>query len=149
MVAAEELRRMGVIQQLRESLTAHSVEWHEDAEWLHIVAETPNGFAIDISTQGPPYMVIFDQGWHEHFDDEKEALECVVFGLSGQCRLRKVHRGGTTCSWPVEQEQEGEWGAISTVGLVLIPFWRRRTVIYLRNQYIREQPGAHGTHVDC
>lgn len=33
------------------------------------------------------------EGWHEAFEQEEEALECVAFGLSAACRLRVDYRG--------------------------------------------------------
>ncbi|MCW1926088.1 hypothetical protein OKA05_26250 [Luteolibacter arcticus] len=100
-----------------------------------VTVEAPNadGFAVWLTEKRPGFTVGFD-GWHEEFEDEEEALSAVAFGLSGECRLKVVQRGATDCSWTVESLVDGEWCEDSTTGMVLIPFWRKKRVVYRRNR---------------
>ena len=83
-------------------------------------------------------MVTFDGGWHEHFEEPEEALECVGFGLSDHCRLKVEMWGNSPQKWRVEYLQDGVWREDSTTSLIFIPFWRRKTVIYRQNNFIAE-----------
>lgn len=38
----------------------------------------PNGFSVSLYLLGPRYTVHFD-GWHEEYDSEDDALNCVAF----------------------------------------------------------------------
>jgi hypothetical protein len=85
------------------------------------------GFPVTLECVDDGYLVFFD-GWHERFDQEKDALSCFAFGLSDQCRLVTTYRGDLPVKWTVECREHDAWRADSTTGLLLVPFWRRRRI---------------------
>jgi hypothetical protein len=46
-------------------------------------------------------------------------------------------RGSFACNWVVESKNENEWVKDSETGLIFIPFWRKKSVQYLRNSIIK------------
>ena len=136
---------MSLLERLQEKLKERpEIAWRHGEGSIDILPASDDGFAIEVAESPGQYRVSFGGGWHEHFDDPDEALECVAFGLSTQCRLVEVRRGDTPCRWTVEQLQNDEWVPISTVGLMLVPFWRRKTVVHLRNRHMVEAPENQG-----
>ena len=109
--------------QLRYDDTAHSITVHPS---------TPDGFPVSLYVRGDRYTVHF-AGWHEEFDSESEALNCFAFGLSEQCRLRVSSRGSCDYRWTVQHCRDGAWRDDSEAGLILFPFWLRRSERYLQN----------------
>lgn len=77
------------------------------------------------------------EGWHEEFDDTEEALNVFALGLSNECRLRECRRGSFAYKWTVEYLENGEWIEQSTTGLLLFPFWMKKSVRYLQNDLLR------------
>jgi len=63
-----------------------------------------NGFPVCFQLNGDEFQVGFD-GWHEHFDDAEEALNCFVFGLSTACRLKVTLSGKR----PNPRKKESGW----------------------------------------
>jgi hypothetical protein len=94
-----------------------------------------SGFTVWLTANNPGFTVGFD-GWHEEFEDEREALGMVGFGLSSQCRLKTIMMGDTDCKWIVEVKSGDEWIARSSTGLILVPFWRSKTVVYRQNDVV-------------
>lgn len=86
-----------------------------------------SGFPVRFEGVDGEYRVFFD-GWHEHFEDEDEALACLAFGLSSRCRLVTTYRGDRPVKWTVESREGDSWRVESTTGLLLVPFWRRRRI---------------------
>ena len=48
-----------------------------------------------------------------------------------------TRRGETPCHWAVERLDPGGWTVVEEMGLLLFPFWRERTVVYLRNEVLK------------
>jgi hypothetical protein len=94
------------------------------------------GFTVELLVGTDGYTVLFDGGWHEEFDTEEEALNCVGFGLSSTCRLAVTYRGSTPSRWAVQSRQEGDWKTDSVTGLLIFPFWRRPRVVYKQNDLV-------------
>ncbi|MHB1423131.1 MAG: hypothetical protein ACYC3I_08045 [Gemmataceae bacterium] len=97
---------------------------------------TAQGFVVSLTESNGEYSVRYE-GWHEHFASEEEALACFAFGFSDRCRLRIELRGSFPYRWTVEQRTEKGWQEVSTTGLLIFPFWRRRLVVYRQNARIR------------
>ena len=94
------------------------------------------GFTVWLTEGQSGFTVGFD-GWHEEFENEEEALSVFTFGLSEDCRLKVVQRGGADCSWTVESREGEEWSGDSTTGMLLIPFWRTKRVVYRQNRGLK------------
>lgn len=128
---------MTAIEKIVTKLQRHpSVQYSVAGCTLTVEPLTEDGFSVWLHEQPPAYTVGFD-GWHEHFQDEAEALAAFAFGLSDACRLQVMQRGRMDCAWTVEsQDEHGEWKVDSTTGLLFTPFWRRRRVVYRQNHLI-------------
>ena len=103
---------------------------------ISIRPPSETGFTVDLNVDADHYTVYFDGGWHEEFDTEKEAINCVGFGLSSSCRLAVTYRGSTPCNWAVQSRQGGDWKTDSVTGLLIFPFWRRPRVVFKRNDLV-------------
>ena len=79
---------------------------------------------------------VFFEGWHEEFDDSEEALNCLAFGLSKDCRLKEHSRGSTPYKWTVEYLDGDNWEESSTTGTFFFPFWKSKKMRYLQNNLI-------------
>ena len=95
-----------------------------------------NGFEVALyagdESSHEPYEVHFN-GWHERFSDKDEALDCFVFGLTSECRLKESIRGDRVYKWTVEYLIDGKWQADSTTALLFFQFWKTRKDRYVRN----------------
>ena len=94
------------------------------------------GFTVSFHENETGYTVGYE-GWHEDFSNADEALDCFAFGLSDQCRLEITQRGGFAYKWTLQYRDGDNWVDDSTTGLFLFPFWRKKTVVYLRNNVIQ------------
>lgn len=99
---------------------------------LLVNCENEASFEVSIQSTGGSFQVNFG-GWHEHFSDQEEALNCFAFGLSTNCRLKVVKRGKMECAWTVQSFDGGEWIDDSTTGLLVFPFWYSKTVEHRQN----------------
>jgi hypothetical protein len=106
---------------------------------ITILPSDERGFEVGLAKRDGRMTVNFD-GWHEDFEDPDNALNCFAFGLSSVCRLRVEVRGRMRCKWVLEYLADNQWYEDSTVGLLLFPFWRQPSTIYLQNQLVTLGP---------
>lgn len=133
----ENTAQSNVIEEVKNRLVKYpSVRYDADDSQITIHPHDSEGFTVSLSRQKTGFTVAFD-GWHEEFDSGTEALECLAFGLSSDCRLRIECRGKMPIRWTVEFLEDGKWREESTTGLLLFPFWRRRRVVYRQNALIQ------------
>ena len=97
-----------------------------------VPAESKSGFEVWARVEGNQFIVAYGH-WHEYFEAEEEAVNCVMSGVFGESRLAVERRGGFAQSWTAEALIDGEWVPISKTALFLFPFWRKRTIEYFRN----------------
>ncbi len=121
----------------RESILARlekysGYEVKQSGTELRVLCKNPSSFEVSIRELDSRFLVCFD-GWHEEFDIQKTALDCFAFGLTDHCRLKVVMRGSMECAWTVQSRGTNGWDDDSTTGLLLIPFWRPRRVIFRQN----------------
>lgn len=113
--------------------------------WIAFRAADPSGFDVTFAVEDDDARVSFD-GWHEHFpaSEIENALNCFAFGLSEDCRLVIHRRGGFSYRWIVEALTDGDWVPESETGLLIFPFWRRRSVEIRQNHLIKhgDSPGT-------
>ncbi len=107
-------------------------EVSRDATSLSVCCDNPESVEVSIWEAGDGFQVGIG-GWHEHFDNLQDALNCFGFGLSEGCRLKVTMRGSTECAWTVQSRESGEWVDDTTTGLLFVPFWRRKTFRFHRN----------------
>ncbi|MES2981516.1 MAG: hypothetical protein V4727_04305 [Verrucomicrobiota bacterium] len=129
---------MTIIETIKSKLKKYpSARYTVEGHTITVEAANSDGFAVWLVDKQPGYTVGYD-GWHEEFDDEEMALNAFAFGLSEDCRLKVIQRGKTACSWTVESgNREGQWFEDGMVGLLWIPFWRKRTTVYRQNHLIK------------
>ena len=111
------------------------VKYAINGNQVSVEPEDDSGFTLVFVDDSDEYVVHFD-GWHEHFTDMKEAIDCFGFGLTAACRLAVLYRGATPVRWTLEVFEDGAWIPYSTTGLVFTPFWRRKRVAYLQNRFV-------------
>ena len=104
---------------------------------ITVLPKNEKGFPVTLTVHvGNSFTVAYDF-WHEEFENEDEALNCLAFGLSEECRLKLTKRGQQPYKWTVEYYDEGAWREDSTTGLFNLKFWKKSKVIYLQNDLIK------------
>ncbi len=82
-----------------------SLDYDSSDGYVTVHPFSNDGFTVRFDTvigeSDDPYIVSFE-GWHEHFDDAEEALNCFAYGLSSKCRLRVHERGGKHINGPLK-----------------------------------------------
>lgn len=125
---------MDVIAEARRRLSERpELKVTEKRDHIEVAAPRKGGFTVALAVEPNGFDVYF-AGWHEHFDSAREALNCFMYGLLGDCRLRVHYRGNTAHRWTLEQRRDGQWLREGTTGLILYPFWRRRREVVLSNR---------------
>ena len=94
------------------------------------------GFPVALFVERDGYTVYF-AGWQERFASPRDALNCFLYGLFGECRLRVTYRGATAHRWTLEEQRGGRWIEESTTGQYIFPFWRRPRTGFLENRLER------------
>lgn len=127
---------MNAIEKIKAKLSAYpDVRYSETADEIEVHPRDQSGFTVGLRMTPSGFTVRFE-GWHEEFTSEDEALNCFAFGLSPECRLAVVFRGGTETKWVVEGFENGAWTPDSETGLLLQPFWRSARVEYRQNRIL-------------
>ena len=60
-----------------------------EQQWIRIDVNDPTGFSFSLRLEGLEYILVFG-GWHQPFDNQKEALLAFEKCLSGEAQLRVV-----------------------------------------------------------
>lgn len=128
---------MDLIVEIKKRLSKYpDAHYFGDASSITVLPSSPNGFSVSIEANlGNSYTISFE-GWHEEFEDAEEALNVFALGLSDECRLREHRRGSFAYKWTMESFEDGEWTEQSTTGLLLFPFWMKKSVRYLQNDLL-------------
>lgn len=125
---------MGFLEDVAERLVRRSIPYELDATTLTVRPRDERGFTVSLHCREGHASVSFE-GWHEDFDDERAAASCFVFGLTTRCRLKVTRRRGMACAWTLEAMEEGVWQEDSTTGLLLVPWWAKKSYEYLQNDW--------------
>ena len=128
---------MEILREIEQRLAKYpELKYEIKGNSITVFPASDNGFKVALyagdQSSYEPYDVYFD-GWHEPFSDKDEALNCFVFGLTSECRVKELSRGKQIYEWTVEYLIDGEWQADSTTALIFFQFWRKRKVRYLQN----------------
>ena len=128
---------MSAIELVKEKLQKYpQTKYKVEGSIITILPVDVSGFTVSLEDQDGEYTVFFE-GWHEHFNNEEEALNCVAFGLSDSCRLREIRRGGKPHKWIVEFLENGAWKTDSETGLLVFGFWKKQSEKVYRNNIIK------------
>jgi|SRR5678816_3951422 hypothetical protein len=127
---------MDVIAEIKARLANYpETQLVETPTSMEVLPQDDAGFPVTLHVTDAGFTVHF-AGWHEGFASRKQALNCFAFGLSDACRLCVVYRGAMPTKWIVEAQRDGTWVADSETGLILIPFWLPRRIVYLQNRLL-------------
>jgi len=127
---------MNPIDEIRDRLARYpKARWETGPDSVTVFPVDDSGFAVSFLIADGEYIVSFS-GWHEHFTDAHQAMNCFVFGLSEDCRLKVYTRGSVEYRWTVETQSSGSWVEDSTTAVLLFPFWRRLRVEYRQNRVL-------------
>ena len=125
---------MSMIAEIKNRLGQYpDLQYTEESRRISVTPE--GGFTVWAADNGGSFTIGFE-GWHEEFETKEEALDCFAWGLSADCRLMIVSRGGRPHKWTVQRRESGEWFTDSTAGLLFFPYWRKRKVDYKQNAVI-------------
>ena len=128
---------MSAIFKLKAKLGEHPhVRFVDDANTLRIPPVDPEGFEVALYEHSGAVTVAF-AGWHEDCDDPDDAVHLVGMGLSDAVRLKVHSRGGHDYKWTLEVREPSGWRKTSVTGLLFFRFWKRASVRYLQNQFLR------------
>ncbi len=128
---------MDVVGKIKAKLGNYpQLSYRIEGDKIDVDAPTEQGFSVWLTVDEGEIIVGLD-GWHEHFQDETEALNCFAWGLSDQCRLKVIMHGSTAYAWVAERKDGSEWRRQSTIALIFVLFWRKRRVEYLQNAIIK------------
>ncbi|WP_425054634.1 hypothetical protein [Pseudomonas abyssi] len=110
---------MSIIAEIKNRLGQYpDLQYTEESRRISVTPE--GGFAVWAADNGGSFTIGFE-GWHEEFETKEEALDCFAWGLSADCRLMIVSRGGRPHKWAVQRRESGEWFTDSTTGLLFFP----------------------------
>ena len=112
------------------------VKYTNTDDLITVDPKDDKGFSVSLGV-GPREFIVSSDFWHEHFDQEDEALDCFSFMLSDACRLKIEYKGEKPKSWTIESFQNGRWTADSTTGLFNFKFWQPTRVEYFQNGLIK------------
>ena len=134
--------KMNVIEKIKAKLQKYPhVKYDSDRNSISVFPTSDDGFTVSLIVNSDSFTVSYNS-WHEDFQSEEEALNCLAFGLSPDCRLKEYRRGNFAYKWTVESKENGKWVEDSTTGLFLFPFWLRKEVSYLQNDLIGAEHNA-------
>ena len=130
---------MDLIAEIKARLAKYpSSRYVETPTSIEVQPADESGFPVGIELATGGFVVYFAD-WHEHFNSQAKALNCFAMGLSADCRPCVVYRGSTPTKWIVEWRKDGVWIPDSETGLVFIPFWRPRRIVYLQNRLLPDR----------
>lgn len=132
---------MELIEKMHRGLSRRYPEERFEAgnSWIRYLPSTDDGFEVAFEISKEDYVVMFD-GWHDRFDEEEEAIDWFVLGLSEDCRLKITAKGNQPFRWVVEARIDDESFAPACImGTVPLFFWRRSTVEYRQNHLAIER----------
>ena len=128
---------MDLVEEIKKRLSKYpDARFESDASSITVSPNSPNGFSVALVVNNSSGYTISFEGWHEEFDDEEEALSVFALGLSDECRLQEHRRGAFAYKWTMECLEDGKWIQQSTTGLLVFPFWMKKSVRYLQNNLL-------------
>ena len=131
---------MDAIEVLKAKLSAYPhVRYTDNGYKLDVHPHDRSGFTVSLQRLAPSEFLVSFEGWHEEFKSSEEALDCVAFGLSEECRLAISYRFGIQSKWAVESLVNGVWTWDSETGLLDPFFWLPARIEYRQNHLIKAQ----------
>jgi len=130
---------MDTINEIKSKLNNYdNIKYICDNTSITVKSQNKDGFDVGlyINPENKNTFTVYYNGWHEHFENKKEAIQAFMFGLTNRCRLKVEHRGVKAFRWILEYKKDGNWIKDSIVGSFINPFWKRKTIKLLQNDII-------------
>lgn len=126
---------MSVIEKIREKLKKYpEARFEEGQDYISFLPSSENGFTVTMMDG----LNVFFNGWHQHFVEEEDALNCFLKGLSTDYRLKECRRDDAAYQWTLEYREDGRWEKHSTsFNLNYFFVWKKKSVHYLQNDLIK------------
>ena len=126
---------MEIYSEIKDRLEKYSnVETIDEPHGLSVTVE--NGFTVWIAANKEYYSVGFE-GLEETFEDREDALNCFSWCLSEKCRQKIFFKGTKPYKWVAQSFENGVWVDYSTMGSLIIAFWKKDRVEYKLNELKR------------
>ena len=126
---------MTAIQKIKEKLKKYpDSRFKETADSITVLPQDDSGFEVSLHEKSGAYTISF-KGWHEHFIDENDALNCFAFGLFDDARIKVVSYGKRTYSWTLQARKDNKWIDRETTTLLFYPFWMKRKEEFFQNHH--------------
>ncbi|CAN5613168.1 hypothetical protein BH11ARM2_BH11ARM2_21700 [soil metagenome] len=124
-----------LLDRIEAILVANSIPYEREENRLFVVPISEDGFTVLIFSEGETVSV-YCNGWHDDFEDGEEAARFFLFALTNGVRLQVQSRNGEAYKWTLEVLQDEKWSQVSKTGLLIIPFWQRKTEATLQNRVL-------------
>ena len=125
---------MSVLDAVESELKKYpKIKYIKNDDSIVIAPEEETGFEIIFFENE---NIVHFKGWHEHFSSVDEAINCIKFGLSSNCRLKEFSRGEHPYKWVVEYLENGDWIEDSETGMPTICFWKKKSIKTYKNDII-------------
>lgn len=133
----------GLNERIAEELDRSRIAYaRQSDDTIAVPPSSPTGFEVR-ACSGDKGGIVWLGSWHEHFDSDDLALKCFLWGLTDKCRLKVVFRGQMDCAWITQGRRGDAWEDDQVVGLLLVPFWRKKSARYFQNHYtLSDQAGG-------
>jgi hypothetical protein len=126
------------IQKLKEKLDNYpQIKYEVEENSITVFPNQETGFPVSLCVAQNRFTVSF-KGWHEELNNEEEALNCFRFGLSNKCRLKVLSKGKFEYKWILEHKKENDWLQDSETGILIFPFWMKKSISYFQNNYFTD-----------
>lgn len=124
-----------LLDSIEAKLIAHNIPHEREATRLFVLPASDEGFTVLIFGEGEAFTV-YANGWHDDFEDAEEAGRFFLYALTETVRLQEERRDGEAYKWTLDYQEEGTWRTLSTTGLFLSPFWKRKRKVTLQNRWL-------------
>ncbi len=114
-----------------------NVSYDLEDNFILIKDNRKSGFPVTLKVEKGDSFIVTYALWHEKFNKQEEALDCFVFGLTNQCRLKLTKKGNRIVKYTVQNKEDKKWLDDSTTGFIDIAFWKETKVEYLQNNLIK------------
>jgi hypothetical protein len=127
---------MDIIKQIEDVLKKHpGIPYQIENNTISVDPKSADGFCVWLTCNEAEYIIGYE-GWHQHFTDIQDALEWFWNGLTNKYRLKVKSASGKPYSWTTEILEDGKWLSCGLTSLIMLAFWKKKTVSYLQNSWI-------------
>ena len=130
----ERIKRLCCALATLDSVTVRTY-WGGEGFW--VCPKAAGGFDVSIEIEDDEFTVATDT-WHDHFDDAERAIRRCVYSLTSIMRVQRTFRGSQVVRSELQGWNGFSWETTSVMGLIFVPFWRRKHIEYIKNNALTE-----------